>query len=123
MFLILAKYRNYWLKPEYLFVLALNRLILLIQKYGKINTLSLQFMSLTKNKSSGAILGNFVQGNNYLNKKSKISMIQWTLDLRKDLNLQIHLHKAYLQPFKNYLDGIKKQYFIWNHCWEHQKQC
>ena len=60
MFMMLAKYENHWLYPLYLFVLALNRLILLIQKNEKINILSLLFMPYTGNKSSGAIFGSYI---------------------------------------------------------------
>ena len=48
-------------KDNKLLVLAWNKLIWLIQKNDKIAILSLQFMPLLGNKSSGAIFGTFVR--------------------------------------------------------------
>ena len=60
MFKMLAKYRNSWLQHDYIIAQDLDKLIWLIQKKDKINILSLQFMPLVGNKSSGAIFGTFI---------------------------------------------------------------
>ena len=57
LFTMLAKSRNYWLHPKYIFEQAFYRLILLIQKNEKINILSVQFILLNFPPSSGAKKG------------------------------------------------------------------
>ena len=54
LFTMLAKSRNYWLHPKYIFEQAFYRLILLIQKNEKINILSVPFINLNFPPSSGA---------------------------------------------------------------------
>ena len=57
LFTMLAKSRNYWLHPKYIFEQAFYRLILLIQKNEKINILSVTFINLNFPPSSGAKKG------------------------------------------------------------------
>ena len=54
---MLAKLRNYWLYPKYIFEQAFYRLILLIQKNEKINILSVPFIILNFPPCSGAKKG------------------------------------------------------------------